>query len=213
MAPRVGLTYRLEQKAVPYRAALQAVGLEAVNLTPEAPTSLDGLSGLVLTGGSDIEPWRYGQDDMAARNPDGPRDEMELRLAAEALDLGMPLFAVCRGMQLLNVVRGGKLLQHIGEGHTGVMHGVQVTRGSRLYEILGSEYQVNSRHHQAAARLGEGLVATALSEDGHVEALELPAAHSFVLGVQWHPEDLYETDSGHLRLFEAFRDAVIHWKR
>ncbi|QOY86196.1 gamma-glutamyl-gamma-aminobutyrate hydrolase family protein [Paludibaculum fermentans] len=213
MAPRVGLTYRLEQKAVPYRAALQAVGLEAVNLTPEAPASLAGLSGLMLTGGSDIEPWRYGQDDIAARSPDGPRDEMELRLAGEAIELGMPLFAICRGMQVLNVLRGGKLLQHIGEEHTGVMHGVKISDGSLLRGILGCEYQVNSRHHQAAARLGDGLIATAVSEDGHVEALELPSARGFVLGVQWHPEDLYESDAGHLRLFEAFRDAVIHWKR
>ncbi|MBN9657977.1 MAG: gamma-glutamyl-gamma-aminobutyrate hydrolase family protein [Acidobacteria bacterium] len=213
MAPRVGLTYRLEQKAVPYRAALQAVGLEVVNLTPEAPASLDGLSGLVLSGGSDIEPWRYGQDDIAARNPDGPRDEMELRLAAQAIELGMPLFAICRGMQLLNVLRGGKLLQHIGEAHTGVMHSVKTAAGSKLRTILGCDYQVNSRHHQAAARLGEGLIATAISEDGHVEGLELPAARGFVLGVQWHPEDLYESDAGHLRLFEAFRDAVLDWKR
>ncbi|WP_321473422.1 gamma-glutamyl-gamma-aminobutyrate hydrolase family protein [uncultured Paludibaculum sp.] len=213
MTPRIGLTYRNEPKAVPYRAALQAVGLEPVNLTPDAPASLDGLSGLVLTGGSDIEPWRYGQDDMAARNPDPARDEMELRLADEAIELGMPLFAICRGMQLLNVLRGGKLLQHIGDAHTGVMHPVHITAGSRLHAILGASYSVNSRHHQAAARLGEGLVVTASSEDGHVEALEMPDAPGFVLGVQWHPEDLYESDAGHLRLFEVFRDAVINWKR
>lgn len=213
MAPRIGLSYRYDQKAVPYRVALQAVGLEPIDLTPDAPASLNGLSGLLLTGGSDIEPWRYGQDNSAARNPDPPRDELELHLAAQAIDTGLPLFAICRGMQLLNVLRGGKLLQHIGESHTGIIHPIAIQPSSLLHGILGPTYQVNSRHHQAVARLGEGLIATATAEDGHIEALELPQAPGYVLGVQWHPEDLYESDPGHLRLFESFRDAVIHWKR
>ena len=207
------MTYRFEQKAGPYRAALRAAGLEVVNVTPEAPAELDGVDGLVLSGGSDIEPSRYGQDSMSARNPDPQRDEMELRLARAALERGVPVLAICRGMQLLNVLRGGKLLQDIGESHTGVTHPVKIQRGSRLQGILGDSYVVNSRHHQAVARLGAGLVATASAEDGHVEALEMPEAPGFVLGVQWHPEDLFEGDAGHLRLFEAFRDAVLEWKR
>ena len=93
MAPRVGLSFRHAQKAEPYLDALRTAGLEPVNITPDQPFALSALAGLVLSGGSDIEPWRYGQDNMHARNPDQERDELELRIAGEAIRQGMPLLA------------------------------------------------------------------------------------------------------------------------
>jgi len=205
---RVGLTYRIEKKAGPYREALRAAGLEPVDITPDCPgAGLHGLRGLVLSGGSDIEPGCYGQPDKGARNPDPERDEMELSAVQEALRVGMPVLAICRGMQLLNVRLGGTLVQDIGESHTGVEHAVAIAEGSRLESMLGGEAQVNSRHHQAVDRLGEGLVITATA-DGIVEGVELEGAE-FVLGVQWHPEDLPSPRP----VFAAFAAAVIDWKR
>jgi putative glutamine amidotransferase len=205
---RIGLTYRFESKAQPYRLALRDAGLDIVDVTPEAPhPTLEGLSGLLLSGGSDIEPRRYGQVDASARKPDPPRDELELRLAREALAAGMPVLGICRGMQLLNVALGGTLLQDIGDAHTLVMHPVCVTSGTRLHSILGPAVEANSRHHQAVDRFAPRLIGNAVAPDGIVEGVELPG-EAFVLGVQWHPEDLSDR-----RLFDAFREAVRIWKQ
>lgn len=211
MAPKVGLTFRFEIKAQPYRQALRDAGLETVDLTPATPgAELTGLSGLVLSGGSDIEPRRYGQADVNARQPDPERDELELRLAREALDAGMPVFAICRGMQLLNIALGGTLHQDIGEAHTlkpPVTHRVDIAPDTRLHSILGANVEANSRHHQAVDQLAPGLIRTAAAPDGAVEGVEKPG-EAFVLGVQWHPEDLPDR-----RLFQAFAAAVLHWKQ
>jgi putative glutamine amidotransferase len=153
------------------------------------------LDGLVVSGGPDVDPARYG----AGREPDcGPsdpaRDAWELALTRAALDRGVPLLGICRGMQILNVLLGGTLVQHL-EGHRGTPgvfgeHPVRPVAGTRLARVLPEPLSVPTYHHQAVARLGEGLVAGAHAEDGTVEALELPdAAHPFVLAVQWHPEE------------------------
>lgn len=210
--PKVGLTFRFELKAVPYRQALCDVGLDVVDLTPATPAAtLAGLSGLVLSGGSDIEPGRYGQALLGTRDPDPERDEFELRLAQDALTNAMPLLAICRGMQLLNVALGGTLHQDIGEAHTlkpPVLHRVDIDPGTRLHAILGDSVDTNSRHHQAVDKLAPGLVSSAAAApDGALEGLERPG-EPFVLGVQWHPEDLPDR-----RLFQAFASAVLHWKQ
>jgi len=210
--PKVGLTFRFEIKAVPYRQALRDVGLDPVDLTPATPSAtLTGLSGLVLSGGSDIEPGRYGQAMLGTREPDPERDDLELRLANEALAIGMPLLAICRGMQLLNVALGGTLHQDIGEAHTlkpPVLHRVDIVPGTRLHAILGDCVDTNSRHHQAVHSLAPGLLRSGIASDGEtVEGIEKPG-QPFVLGVQWHPEDLPDR-----RLFQAFASAVLHWKQ
>lgn len=208
MAPKVGLTFRFDKKAEPYRLALRDAGLEIVDLTPATPTvDLASLSGLVLSGGSDISPTHYQHAVAGTREPDPERDEFELRLAREALAAGMPVFAICRGMQLLNVVLGGTLHQDIGADHKLVTHPVEIVPGTRLHAILGASIETNSRHHQAVAELAPGLIRTATAPDGTVEGIEKPG-DAFVLGVQWHPEDLPDR-----RLFEAFREAVLHWKQ
>lgn len=172
----------------------------------EATATVAGLDGLVVSGGPDIDPARYG----AARHeqtqvPVTLRDEWELAVTRQALRLGVPLLAICRGMQILNVCRGGTLSQHIpdqvGHGRHGGppngfgLHKVRVSPDSALAQILPEDghFDVPTRHHQAVDLLGEGLKAVAWEEDGTIEAVEagpteLGGLSGFVLGVQWHPE-------------------------
>ncbi len=212
MGAKVGVTYSLERKLAPYAEAVRLGGLEPVPISPERPGSLDGLRGLVITGGCDIDPARYGQAPLSVNDqPDRARDELECSLLAEAIAADLPVLGICRGLQLLNVACGGTLHQDI-PGHrvkNGIeVHTVAMRPGTRLAAILGNgEYSVNSRHHQAAGRIGEGLAVVAAAPDGTVEGLEMPGRR-FVLAVQWHPEDRVRTHPLDLRLFEALAEAV-----
>lgn len=162
--------------------------------------------GLVLPGGSDIDPRRYGQEPdarFAGCDWEG-QDEADARAIAAALDAGLPALLICRGMQMLNVVRGGTLSQHWqGDGpeHVGEVHEVAVAPGSLLAEALGgaARVDVSSYHHQAADAIGAGLVVSATADDGCVEALELDEAP--LLAVQWHPEDRAAHVDSDLALF------------
>ncbi|HEX9032889.1 MAG TPA: gamma-glutamyl-gamma-aminobutyrate hydrolase family protein [Streptosporangiaceae bacterium] len=168
------------------------------------------LDALLLTGGPDLEPSRYGE-------PPGPhttvvrpeRDAAEIALLAAAMAAGIPVLGICRGLQVMNVALGGSLIQHLPDvvGHSGHdasvpgqmgEHKVSVEPSSRLAGLL-SEYgqsettfAVPTRHHQAIDRLADGLVASAWAEDGIIEAVEVgpggPNCHPFAIGVQWHPE-------------------------
>ncbi len=159
---------------------------------------LDRLDGLVLAGGADVDPARYG----APRSPrTGPaaadRDEAELALLAAAVERDLPVLAVCRGLQLLTVLRGGTLVQHLPDVVGSDVHvpspgtygdnAVRVAPGSRLAGMVGTEAVWACHHHQAVETLGAGLTATAWAQDGTVEAAELEGAR-FVVGVQGHPE-------------------------
>ena len=212
MSWRVAVTYSEQRKLGPYGAAVEAAGLEPVPLSPSKPAGLIGLAGLVLTGGTDVDPARYGQAPLDANDePDRDRDALEAALVEEALEAGLPVLAICRGLQLLNVVRRGTLKQDIpGHRHKGVVdaHEVAIVPGSKLAAILNvARVSVNSRHHQAADRLGEGLVVTATASDGTVEGLEMPGKR-FVVAVQWHPEDRIATHAADRHLFDAFAAAV-----
>jgi putative glutamine amidotransferase len=214
----VGLTCSTKKSTEPYVQALEAAGL-AVRLIPaDSNTVLDGLDGLVLSGGIDLNPKLYGEE----RHPQGDepldaRDAMELALLHAALEKDMPVLAICRGMQLMNVALGGSLQQHIeaidvhrryGLAKPLPVHTVNVEAGTRLAEILGSgEVHVNSRHHQAVSRVGDGLTVSARAADGLVEGIELPGKR-FAVGVQWHPEDQAATDPRQANLFGAFARAV-----
>lgn len=146
---------------------------------------------LLLPGGGDLEPWRYGQENAASRNLEPERDEEEFALLQEHTAAGKPVLGICRGLQAINVFFGGTLLQEI-PGHSAGpdgdrFHSVR-TGPSPLLELCGACAEVNSAHHQAADRLGSGLRAVQWAEDGIVEALcheRLP-----VWAVQWHPERL-----------------------
>jgi putative glutamine amidotransferase len=167
---------------------------------------LPRLDGLVLSGGGDIDPARYGAVRDKACGPANPaRDEAELELYRGALTAGLPLLGICRGLQVINVALGGTLHQHLPDlvGHDGHSpevsgygsHKVSVAPGSQLSAALGrTEAAVPTHHHQAIDRLGAGLVATAWTDDGVIEAVEFEAAEpgssagAFMLAVQWHPE-------------------------
>jgi putative glutamine amidotransferase len=167
---------------------------------PGVAAAVDRLDGLLLTGGGDIDPGRYGaQPHPRTGRVSTPRDAAELEQLDAAMAAGLPVLGVCRGLQLVNVARGGTLCQSLPNdaGHTPVpgtfgSHPVRVAPGTRLAGILGADgdrADVPTAHHQAVDRLGEGLVATAWAEDGVIEAVEPTAADdSFLLAVQWHPE-------------------------
>lgn len=193
-----------------YHRLVQRAGGLAALLPPDdsstaAAEVVARLDALVIAGGPDVEPVRYG----AAPHPEtGPpareRDAWEPALIEAALAAGVPLLGICRGMQLLNVVLGGTLVQHL-EGHRGpdgvfAEHTVTPVPGTELARVLGEEgsrgMPVPTYHHQAVDRLGDGLVVCARADDGTVEAIELPPPASdrgdlrrgWALGVQWHPE-------------------------
>lgn len=181
------------------------------------PEVLRSVDGVVLSGGGDVDPGRYG----AATSPetggvDAGRDELELELARQALRRRVPLLAICRGAQVLNVARGGTLHQHLpdlsdhphrdDERSYEAAHHVEVDPTSRLARTLGTdhlepgEFRSNTLHHQAVDRLGRGLRAVAWAEDRTIEAIE-PLDDLPVLAVQWHPELLTHLQP-HQRLFD-----------
>jgi putative glutamine amidotransferase len=207
------LTISQEENAHPYLEALQAVGVAGERLrvlTPEARGSAAALvgeaAGLVLCGGADVDPARYGE----APRPDAglglipERDELEWELLAAAREARLPVWGVCRGLQVLNVFLGGSLWQDlptqlpglgvhaIAEPKDALAHVVHPTsRPTALGALLSREPAlVNSRHHQAIKQIAPDLVPAALSPDGLIEAAELPENGWWVRGVQWHPENL-----------------------
>lgn len=176
------------------------------------------LHGLVLTGGADVDPARYGREPAPATGaPRVERDGFELGLLRTALDRGLPVFAVCRGMQVLNVALGGTLTQHLPDvvAHNGhqparAVFGdtsVQLAAGSRTAAALGAQSTVCCYHHQSIAELADGLVITGTAQDGTIEAVELPGA-DHVVGVQWHPEE----NGSDIRLFRALVDAADRYR-
>ncbi|HYL36237.1 MAG TPA: gamma-glutamyl-gamma-aminobutyrate hydrolase family protein [Bryobacteraceae bacterium] len=222
---RAAIAFRNAGKLDPYEAALRQAGIEPVRISPDVPRSLASLEGLVLTGGTDVNPTRYGQPPAPETDhPDDPRDQLETRLVQEVLATGKPLLAICRGMQLLNVVCGGTLIQHLpsssphrfkkpgdAPGRHSAAHTVRVAPGTRLESIIGEgEHEMNSRHHQAVDQPGEGLIVSAVSSDGVIEALEQPG-EAFVVAVQWHPEDRVLVSEADRRLFEAFAEEVARF--
>ena len=199
-----------------YMRAVELAGGVPVVLPPledGIATLLERLDGVCLSGGPDLDPAAYGARAHELLGPTEPAlDRFELELARAADAAGMPVLGVCRGAQTLNVARGGTLHQHV-EGHrqtelaTRPVHPVRIAPRSLAARLLGvHSADVNSFHHQAVDRLGDGLVATAWAPDGTVEAIEDPR-HPFLLGVQWHAETLI-ADDGQLALFRALVDAA-----
>lgn len=166
--------------------------------------SPEGCGALLLSGGGDMEPWRYGQANTASRGLEPERDAAELALLEQFTAMKRPVLGICRGHQVINVFFGGTLIQDL-QGHSAVegidrVHGVR-TAPSPLRELYGRQCIVNSAHHQAVDRLGSGLRAVQWAEDGTVEAL---CHHSLpVWGVQWHPERAGGYLDG-IRLLQAF---------
>jgi putative glutamine amidotransferase len=189
-----------------YARAVQLAGGLAILLPPDPVVAqdpdevLDLLDGLVLAGGSDVDPALYGAEaDPQTAGTCPPRDAFEAALARRALERDLPVLGICRGLQLLNVATGGTLVQHLPDrlGHEEhrptpglfVEHEVRVEAGSLAARATGHQCaEVMSHHHQGPDRIGDGLVATGWApSDGSVEALEAPGRR-FALGVLWHPE-------------------------
>jgi gamma-glutamyl-gamma-aminobutyrate hydrolase PuuD len=201
------------------RSVLRAGGLPVVVPPMEGVEQvLDVLDGIVFTGGSDIDPRVYGQEQSeATTGVYRHRDDSELALMQAALDRDLPMLAICRGMQLLNVARGGDLHQHLpdvipgSEKHRGqpgrfAEHEVVVEPGTRLASVLGSTVHTHSFHHQAPDRIGDGLTVSAVADDGSVEGIEDPGK-TYTVGVLWHPEESVEGGAPLFReLVERARD-------
>jgi putative glutamine amidotransferase len=185
-----------------YSLAVQRAGgialiLPADDVVAESPDELlDLIDGLVLAGGSDIDPASYGaRPDPETRGTRPERDRFELALGTRALERDMPVLGICRGMEMLNVIQGGTLKQHLDlplHRHTpGVFtdHRVRLEPGSLAERVVGAEHtEVKSAHHQGLDVLGDGVVVSGHADDGVVEAIDLPD-RSFAVGVLWHPEE------------------------
>lgn len=239
--PVIGLTTYLEQAKqgvwdvrasfLPqqYFDSVTACGGVAVLLPPQpspeaaAASVLAGLDGLILTGGLDVQPELYGAERHPLTDPARPdRDAWELALLAGARERGIPVFGICRGLQLINVACGGTLHQHLPDalgterfrigGGVFAENTVEVDAGTRLAGMLGAgPFDVHSYHHQGIDRLGDGLVVTARTDDGLVQAFEAPG-EDYLVAVQWHPEE----NTADRRLFlglVAAADAYAHSHR
>lgn len=201
------------------RAALTPVVIPP-SLSPQASVrGLERMDGLLLSGGNDVAPLRYGQQPRPEIGAlDVLRDEQEFALVKKAFDLGIPVFGICRGAQVLNVALGGTLIQHIhANGPEGIQHcqngqswqchhHIEVKPGTMLASALGAGIvAVNSHHHQAVDKIAPGLTVSATAPDGLIEGIE--CADPWILGVQWHPEMMWQHHPEFLHLFEIFSRA------
>lgn len=212
-----------------YVQVLRSVGAVPwlIPLLPDDPDTLreifDRIDGLFLTGGVDVDPPNYGEPrHNFCGLSDPPRDQVELMFIRWALATHKPILAVCRGVQIINVALGGTLYQDVATQVQPSMkhdyfptkenphcrhyiaHGIEVAPNTRLSKILGgSRAAVNSMHHQAIKTVAPGLVVNSYAPDGVIEGLE-GTNGQFMIGVQWHPEELTESDPGMKRLFTSF---------
>ena len=218
------------RKLEDYRQSVIHAGGEprVVDSTMTAAAALEGVDGLMLTGGDDVAPTRYGEASHPSVVPADPaRDEFELALVNEARKRHLPIFAICRGIQVLNVACGGSLVQDIPAQITGAQphsfdipphqsydlaHEIWIDRDTLLAKLMrerlndADSCEVNSRHHQAVKQVAAGFQVSATAPDGVIEAIEDPRER-FCLGVQWHPENFWRT--GEFRpLFEGFIEAA-----
>lgn len=241
MQPIIGITPSPTLDALPHgtfaRHAMGASYVDAIVeaggvpiVVPPQPANLapllDLLDGVLLSGGGDIEPSRYGADRVHSTtyglNPE--RDAFELELARAAVDRDLPLLGICRGIQVLNVALGGSLLQDVADEHAApvrvrhrqqeagltadaIGHPVALAESTLRAIFTTDELGVNSFHHQAIDRLAPELLPAALAPDGVVEAAPLPGRR-FAIGVQWHPELMFRRHDLHRRLFAAFVTAA-----
>jgi putative glutamine amidotransferase len=226
--PMIGITSC--RKLEDYKQSILHVGGEVRILDPSMPIdeALRDIDGLLLTGGDDVAPSRYGEaPHPSIIEAEAGRDEFEIGLVRAARERHLPIFAICRGIQVLNVAFGGTLVQDIPSQVPGALthtlkvppnepytlaHEVWLEKGSLLSNLMGERLsdgdacEVNSRHHQAVKTIASGFKVSATAPDGVVEAIEDPG-QEFCLGVQWHPENFWRT--GEFRpLFEGFLTAA-----
>lgn len=233
--PLIGVTTSVTVGKDPERAYVNSAYLAAIQtaggLPLPIPPQLDARArdeilarcdGYLLTGGGDLDPATFNEPPHPTLFEVAPaRDRLEIALVGFALKTRKPLLAVCRGIQVLNVALGGSLFQDVasdpgtdiqhqqGKPRDEPTHPVKVVAGSRLAQVLGTtDLLVNSMHHQAVKAVGRGVVPVAFAPDTLIEGIELEDYDRFVLGVQWHPEELTERDPSARRLFSALVDAA-----
>ncbi len=208
-----------------YEAVLRCGGLPFIlpcTEKPDIPAYLSMIDGLMLTGGQDPDPYLFDEEPhpkISSVNPQ--RDSIEMPLCIEAAKSNLPVLGICRGMQIMNIAMGGDIYQDISSQHVGETkvchiqnapkwygsHRVFIQRGSLLEDMVkGDTIRVNSFHHQAVRNLGSDLVAVGWTKDGIIEAIE-SAGLDFFVGVQWHPEQMWQKDSKVLGLFQTFVDS------
>jgi len=230
--PLIGVTNC--RKLEDYRQSVLHVSgdVRVLDVSADIAAALDGLDGLVLTGGGDVSPEKYGElPHPAIEEAEPGRDDFELALIAMARKQQLPILAICRGAQILNVAYGGTLIQDIPSQVPGALphklevpphqafelaHEIWLDKDTMLATLMRERLSdtdacgVNSRHHQAVRQIAPGLIVSATAPDGVIEAIEDPAAR-FCLGVQWHPENFFRT--GEFRpLFEGLLEATAKKK-
>lgn len=195
-----------------------------VGIDPMDASGLEGCSGLLLPGGGDIDPELYGQQrHPRTHNVSHRRDRFELTLLEAALDRDLPVLAICHGMQLLNIALGGTLEQHLADDETRLDHDRDRPRAEPVHDItvepntilataVGTKAAVNSHHHQGLGIVSDKLRKTAWATDGVLEAVEVPGS-TWVVGVQWHPEAMADTDNKQKAIFGRFVDAAAAYER
>jgi putative glutamine amidotransferase len=232
MKPIIGITFSDNIENDPDNNYIRAIkehgGIPHILYPRVSVSECDSINGLLLTGGGDIHPQYFDQEwHPSLKYVSEDRDELELPLCQEAIERDLPVFGICRGIQIMGVAMGGSLYQDVPSQFTDPLthpaksytedseHKIEIVPNSRLSELVKKNAdEVNSAHHQAVDEIGEGFVVTARSADGIVEAIENPSK-KFVLGVQYHPERMTETDEflEHRRkLFEAFIQAAADSK-
>lgn len=174
-------------------------------VNPDWKTRLEGISGVLLAGGGDINPIWYGQEPETDQlyGIDDLQDENDFSIAKYALDNGIPVLAICRGCQIVNVLKGGSLVQHMDKDHRNRVHTIHLEKGATELGLSKPELEASCFHHQAIDKLGDDLEVLATASEGHVEAFKIKAK-SWAFGVQWHPEDNADTNEQQHELFVKF---------
>jgi len=205
-----------------YRAGGAPVIIPVAQNRQTLETVLERIDGVILTGGVDINPKRYGEQPLVGMGEiDEDLDILELTVAQTAFDKDLPIFAICRGIQILNVAHGGTLFQDIAvqvkesllhsqkAPKNVTTHAIDIREETLLKTVIGkNRVWVNSKHHQAVKDLAQGFRVGAETRDGIIEAIEHPSKR-FVIGVQWHPEGTYHVDTNSKKLFRAFIQASV----
>lgn len=232
MQPAIGITLSMRRKENMFTlakdnsdAVLDAGGVPLLLPYTTDSAALGGMvewmDGLLLTGGGDIDPVLFGEEPLVGLGEVEPeRDRMEMALSRMMVKAGKPILAICRGCQILSIALGGDMYQDLYSQREGVIqhaqrgprnylsHSIQIDVGTLLAKIAGADrIHVNSYHHQAVRKVPEGYTSSAMAPDGVIEAFE-GKGPAFVMGVQWHPENLFRTHAVSRRLFHTFVDAA-----
>lgn len=190
-----------------------AAGGEPITLLPVAGSNwserLAGLHGVLMPGGSDMNPKTYGEEPTTEEiyGVDDLQDEVDLSLVHHVFENAIPLLTVCRGTQVTNVALGGTLLQHMDQPHRHHVAQVNLEQNVEDFGLSSPTVAASCYHHQILKELGSGVVPIAHAAEGHVEAVRYDDSKGWAFGVQWHPEDNFDEDPGQLEIAKAFIDA------